>query len=280
MKSLVRLSLVMLGIGAGPAPAAPPAPDADYMARLMREAAAARIDYPDLTRINPALDEETLYAVQSRYVAAQLADGARIGGYKGGLVPVAPVGAVLFAAGLREAPREVSRATFRRLLIEAEVAFEFCTAVTSPLVDVAAVQAAVCRLRPAIDLPDAALADLDTLKTDLPRLARALIPNNMLTREVALGAAVPAAGVDLADLHVRTHRDGSLLGERQPGPANAAMWESVRWIVNEFVLEHGYTVAPGQIVMAGNLTGLHAGDPGHYRIDYGALGLIEFEVVD
>lgn len=261
------------------ASAAPP-PDVDYMAALMREAAAHRLDYPDLDRLNPALDMETLYAVQGRYVAAQLAAGARIGGYKGGLVPVAPIGGVLFADGLLERPRRVARADYRRLLVEAEVAFEFCVPVTAPLADVAAVKAAVCRLRPAVELPDAALTDFDALKADVPRLARALIPNNMVTRAVALGPAIPAGDVDLRTLHVRTVRDGALLGERAAGPRNAEMWESVRWIVNDFVLKRGYTVAPGQIVMAGNLTGLHAGDRGRWQVDYGALGRVEFEVVD
>ncbi len=255
-------------------------PDVDYMAALMRAAAAARSDYPELSRINPALDIETLYAVQARFVAAQLADGARIGGYKGGLVPVAPVGGVLLTAGLLEAPARVARADYRRLLIEAELAFEICTPVTAPLIDVAAAQAAVCRLRPAIDLPDAALDDLDALKTDPPRLARALIPNNMTTRAVALGAALPAAGLDLRTISVETRRDGVLLGERRPGAANDAMWEAVRWIVNEYALKRGYRVEAGHLVMPGNLTGLHAGEPGHWRIDYGALGSVAFEVTD
>ncbi len=259
--------------------AAPP-PDVDYMASLMRRAAAARSDYPELSRINPALDTETLYAVQARFVAAQLADGAHIGGYKGGLVPVAPIGGVLFAAGLLEAPARVSRADYRRLLVEAELAFEFCTPITAPLPDVAAVKAAVCRLRPAIELPDAALDDLEALKTDPPRLARALIPNNMTTRAVALGAAVPAAGLDLKTIAVETRRGGALLGERRPGAANDAMWEAVRWIVNEYALKRGYRVEAGHLVMPGNLTGLHAGEPGHWRVDYGALGSVAFEVTD
>jgi 2-keto-4-pentenoate hydratase len=255
-------------------------PDHDYMAQLMVEAANARAPYPDLVRINPALTADDLYAVQQRFVAAQVAAGARIAGFKGGLVPQAPIGGVLFADGLREAPQSVSRKLYHSLLVEAEIAFEFCTAVTAPLIDVAAVKAAVCRLRPAVELPDAAIPDLGAIKSDLPRLAQALIPTNIATRDVALGAPRDAAAHPLSALHIVTMRNGETLGERTAGDANDAMWESVRWIVNEFVLKHGYRLEAGHIVMPGNLTGLHPGSPGHYRVDYGALGVVEFDVVD
>lgn len=254
--------------------------DVDGLAALIRRADATRSDYPDLDRLHPGLDESMLYAVQSRVVAARLADGARIGGYKGGLVPVAPIGGVLFADGLLDRPARVSRGAYRRLLVEAEIAFEFCVPVTAPLADVAAVQAAVCRLRPAIELPDAALPDLDALKRDPPRLARALIPNNMVTRALALGAPVPAADIELGTLSVRSQYQGKLLGERAPGPANEAMWEAVRWIVNEFALKQAYRVEAGHLVIAGNLTGLHEGLPGRWHFDYGALGRVEFEITD
>ena len=273
-----RMALTAALVLGGDALAA--SPDLDYMARLMTTAAAAHQPYPDLVRINPALSQADLYAVQQRFVAAQLAEGASIAGFKGGLVPQAPIGGVLFAEGLHVSPKTVSRADFHSLLVEAEIAFEFCTPVSAPLADVAAVKAAVCRLRPAVELPDAAIADLGAIKTDLPRLAQALIPTNIATRDVALGQPVAAAGIDLTTLAVRTRRDGALLGERVAGPANAAMWEAVRWIVNDFVLKHGYRIDAGQIVMPGNLTGLHAGEAGHYEVDYGALGVVEFDVVD
>jgi len=273
-----QMAVVAALVAGGNALAA--APDLDYMARLMTAAAAAHAPYPDLVRINPALSEADLYAVQQRFVAAQVAGGASIAGYKGGLVPQAPIGGVLFAAGLRVLPKTVSRADFHSLLVEAEIAFEFCTPVSAQLADVAAVKAVVCRLRPAVELPDAAIPDLGAIKTDLPRLAQALIPTNIATRDVALGQPVEAAGIDLTALTVRTSRDDALLGERRAGPANAAMWEAVRWIVNDFVLKHGYRIDAGQIVMPGNLTGLHVGEAGHYRVDYGALGVVEFDVVD
>ena len=262
-----------------PASAAPTAPDLDYKARLVAEAVAQKRPFPDFVRINSALDMETLYGVQQRYVAARLAAGERIGGFKGGFIPQLPIGGVLFAAGLKEHVRQVRRSDFHSLLVEAEIAFEICVPVTAPLADAAAVQAVVCRLRPAIELPDAAVPDLDSLKKDLPHLARVLVPTDIATREVALGAPVAAQTVDLAAVRVRITHDGRLLGERAAGPANLALWESVRWVINEFALARGYRVEAGHIVMPGQLTGLHPGAAGHYQIDYGVLGSVEFDIV-
>lgn len=256
------------------------APDLDYLARLITEAADARHPFPELARINPALDMEALYGVQARYVQSRLGRGERIGGFKGGFIPQHPIGGVLFADGLRERPAEVKRDEFHLLLVEAEIAFELCAPVRAPLPDVSAVKAVVCRLRPAVELPDAALHDLADLKQDLPRLARALVPNDIATRDVALGTAVDAGDIDLSQVAVTARHDGTLLGERKASPANEDLWEAVRWIVNEFALARGYAVEAGHIVMPGNLTGLHPGAPGEWRIDYGPLGAVSFRIVD
>lgn len=282
MNSGLKIAAVLAAVlhWVTPVGAAPTAPDLDYMARLVIDAAAQRKPFPDFVRINPSLDMESLYGVQQRYVASRVAAGERIGGYKGGFIPQLPIGGVLFAAGLKEQVREVRRGDFHSLLVEAEIAFEICAPVTAPLVDVAAVQAVVCRLRPAVELPDAAVPDLAALKQDLPHLARVLVPTDIATRDVALGAPVATEAVDLAAVRVLATHDGKMLGERAAGPTNLALWESVRWIVNEFALARGYRVEAGHLVMPGNLTGLHAGAPGHYRIDYGPLGSVEFDIVD
>ena len=253
-----------------------PAP-AVLTARLV-EAADQRRVFPELAREYPSLDEAALFAIQDLFVQHMVATGAKIGGFKGGFIPVASVGGVLFEDGFVESPAVLDSEDFVALLVEAEIGFEFCEAVTAPLADVAALRAKVCRLRPAVELPDAALAEMDVLKTDLPRMRRALIPPNMATRKLLLGTAVPADSVDVNSLPVRTLRNGALIGERKPGVPVPDLWESVRWIVNAHALARGYTIAPGHIVIPGNLTGLHAGTPGQYDVDYGPLGKVRMEV--
>jgi 2-oxo-hept-3-ene-1,7-dioate hydratase len=279
------VGLVILWAGAFATPAAPKTnfpdidyPDIDYMAQLMLEAQAAHHSYPDLTRINPELDDATLYAVQQRLVALGLAAGKTLGGFKGGLIPVAPVGGVLYQQGLLETSPRIDSAAYVNLLIEVEIAFEFCAPVRAPLVDIAALKAVVCKLRPAVELPDAAIHDLATLKSNPRALARALIANNMATKQVLLGAEHDVDAVDVDTLAVATMHNGKLIGARDLTKPHPSLWANVLWVVNEFVLKHDYQIAPGQIIIPGNLTGLHPGLPGSYRVDYGALGVVVFEV--
>ena len=253
-------------------------PEPAVLAARLQAAASERRVFPELAQEYPALDDAMLFAIQDLFVQDMIAAGAKIGGFKGGFIPVAPVGGVLFEDGFLDSPAQLDTSDFVALLIEAEIGFEFCEAVTAPLADVAALRAKVCRLRPAVELPDAALADLDVLKTDLPRLRRALIPPNMATRKLLLGAPVPADSVDVNTLPVRTLRNGAVIGERKFASPAPDMWESVRWIVNSHALARGYIIEPGHIVIPGNLTGLHAGTPGQYEVDYGALGKVVVDV--
>ncbi len=270
-------ALLCFSICAAAAPDDAIAPEIDYMAQLMWEAEQARGIYPDIARVNPALTEDALYAVQQRYVALTLKNGKTIGGYKGGLIPVAPIGGVLYREGFVDAPARVDARKFARLIIEAEIAFEFCASVTAPLVDIAALKRTVCKLHPAIELPDAAIHDLATIRTEPRKLARALIPNDLATRMVMLGSASAADAVNVDAVTVVVRRGDEILGERNL-KAPSDLWHNVFWIVNEFVIKRGYALAPGQIIIAGNLTGLHPGLPGKYQVDYGELGRVEFEV--
>jgi len=256
--------------------AASTAPDAIELAERLLAAESARQPYPELAREFPGLTDADLLAVQRAYLKARLAAGQRVGGYKGGFIPVAPIGGVLYAEGLLQAPADVPRNTFVAPLVEAEIAFEFCSPVKQRLADVAALKAAVCRLRPAIELPDGALAELEAMKTDLPRLRRALIPHNIATRKVLLGAPVAAGTVDVNRLPVTTRHAGKVIGERVVDEGKPDLWESVLWVVNEYALVEGQGLEAGQVIIPGNLTGIHPGVSGLYEVDYGPLGKVRF----
>ena len=271
-------SLLLMLVSSNAQAAGTEVPSPAMLAARLHAAASAQHVFPELAQEYPALDDAGLFAIQDVFVKDMVADGANIGGFKGGFIPVAPVGGVLFEDGFVDSPARLDSRDFVALLIEAEIGFEFCAPVTAPLADVAALRAKVCRLRPAVELPDAALADLEALKADLPRLRRALIPPNMATRKLLLGTPVPADTVDVNSVPVRTLRDGAVIGERKPGAPVPDLWESVRWIVNEHALARGYTIAAGHLIIPGNLTGLHAGTPGRYEVDYGPLGKVSVEV--
>ena len=79
-------------------------------------------------------------AVQAALVRSRLAAGDQIAGYKGGFIPAAPVGGVLGASGMLTDGSKIRASDFRLLIVEAEIAFRFCAAVSQPLADIAALQ--------------------------------------------------------------------------------------------------------------------------------------------
>ncbi|MGR8920211.1 MAG: hypothetical protein ACU85V_11360 [Gammaproteobacteria bacterium] len=279
----LRLSMLfslLLGVAAvAPAGAegGAAAPDPAYMAALV---AAAQDDgrlLPDFYRINPGLDDDTLYAVQHALVARRIEAGDTVLGYKGGFVPRAPVGGVLLAAGRLEDGATVSARDYRRLVVEAEIAFRFCADVDRRLADVAALKGVVCEIAPAMEVADAALADFAAVRADFRHLRQALLPLNVAYRHVMIGAARDAAMFDLGRLAVTTRADNKVIGERSLEDYDE-LWPKVLWVVNEFVLARGYTVAAGQVIIPGNLTGIHAAGAGGYAIDFGPLGKLELTV--
>lgn len=274
MRAMILTILLLAASHVLAAGAELPGPHA--LASRLLEAERERAPYPELAREFPTLTEQDLSAVQRAYLKAKFAAGFTPGGFKGGFIPAAPLGGVLYAEGLLSAPADIPRQSYVAPLVEAEIAFEFCAPVTTPLADVAALRAVVCRLRPAIELPDGALEDLAGLKQDLARLRRALIPHNVATRKVLLGNPVPAAAVDVNTVPVETWHAGTSLGRRDLGAGKPDLWVSVLWVVNEYALAEGYALRPGQIIIPGNLTGLHAGEAGPWVVDYGPLGRIEF----
>ena len=253
------------------------APDAEYMASLVHAAARDGRDFPDFHRINPHLDEAQLYMVQKHYVALRVADGVAVSGFKGGFVPRAPVGGVLFDDGALAPGASIRAQDYRRLVIEAEIAFNFCRAVDAPLADIASLREAVCTVAPALEVVAAAFADFAALRQDFNHLRRALIPTSVGAWQYVLGAPVPAADAELAALPVRMTHDGETLGQRKLETA-PDLWQALLWVVNDFVLREGYGIAPGQFIIPGNLTGIHVGEPGEWQADFGALGTLELTV--
>ena len=253
-------------------------PDTTYMASLLMAAEKSKGLLPDLLRINPQLDETTLYEVQKKYVALRTEQGEKITGYKGGFVPKASVGGVLFSHGLLSGSPTIKRGDFRSLLVEAEMAFRFCEPVIQPLADVAALRRVVCKVHAAIELPDVALPDMGALRKNFPHLRKLLIPTNVAAAYVLLGPERDPGTIDLNRLTVKVSHNGEEIGSRDGSTAQGDLWQNVLWVVNDFVLKHSYTIDSGHIIIPGNLTGLHPGKPGDYRADYGDLGMINFKV--
>ena len=100
--------------------------DSRYIAELFLSQEQADLAYADITRINPALDERFLYAIQRDFVALKREHGAQIGGFKGGFIPKASVGGVLFKRGIIRGSPTIDSSEFQKLLVEAEIGFRLC----------------------------------------------------------------------------------------------------------------------------------------------------------
>ena len=256
--------------------------DTQYAARIIWQAQQDGDWLPDIYRLNPALTDASLYAIQRAYVTRRLASGDVIGGYKGSFIPAASMGGVLFggSAILRpgtDKPTVITLEDFKILVVEAEIGFKFCTPVTAPLKDIAALKEAVCALMPVMEIADAAIADFGDVKKNLPHLRSTLISINAASTRTFVGKESPAS-LPLDQLAVSMNLDGVEIGSRDTSDTSD-QWQKVLWLVNNYILQQEYTIEPGYFVIPGNLTGIHVATEGTYRADFGTLGVLELQVV-
>ena len=251
--------------------------DTAYFARLMFEANQRQDWLPDIQRINPGLDESALYAIQTQYVKARLAVGDSIGGFKGGFIPKAPVGGVLFGGKrILHGKPEISLADFRLLIVEAEIGFRFCEPVRAKLDSIEALRSKVCEIMPVIEIADGAIADFGEVKKDFVHLRNTLISMNVASSHTLLGQAYPP-DTALDEIPVTMLHNGEQIGQRDMDQV-FNFWQNVLLVVNDYVIKHAYSIEPGQFVIGGNLTGIHPAKPGVYTADYGPLGSLSLTV--
>ena len=245
--------------------------DAAYFAKLLFEAKIAGKLLPDIYRINPDIDEQSLYDIQKHYIQARLAAGEAIGGYKGGFVPKASIGGVLFGGDkiLRGRPA-IKLDEFSLLVVEAEIGFRFCEPITEAVADVATLKKHVCEILPVMEVADGAIADFGKVKKNFEHLRNTLISINVAASYTFLGDAGRRT-IDLSSIPVSMRHNDEQIGRRDLSK-DFDFWQNLKWIVNDYVIARGYSVEPGQFIIAGNLTGIHVASRGEYVADFGELG--------
>lgn len=252
--------------------------DPETVARTYLDARQSGLVFPDLFGNGQQFSDKMLYEVQRKFVELQLDQGLSIGGYKGGFIPKASVGGVLFAEGLLKGSPTLQRSQFQNLVVEAEIAFQFCGPVGQAFEDVATLKAQTCNVYPAVELPDAAVDNLEELLSDFVQLRQALIPINMAVAKVLLGEGKNPRDIDLDHLDVSVFHDGTRIGYRDGVASDDDIWSRVLWVVNDYILRRGYKLGSDHIIIPGALTGLHPSNTGQYRVDYGSLGAVEFRI--
>jgi len=255
--------------------------DSEYAAKLIFEAHQSHEALPNLYRLNPKLNETKLYDIQSHYIKKRLSSGDSIGGFKGGFAPKASVGAVLWGgdAIIQSHSQNIIRlklSDYQSLIVEAELGFKFCKPINTRLENIEALKAAVCSLHPVMEIADASLENFKNIKKDFQHLRSALIPINVGSAKTLIGESFPPS-FDLNTLTVSMNFNKNEIGTQNFSQGND-LWSYVLWVINNYVIANGYTIASEQFIIPGNLTGIHLAREGVYRANFGETNSLSLAV--
>lgn len=233
---------------------------AEALAEHLRRATVTRAAVPPLTTERPDLTAADAYAIQQRVVAARLAAGETVVGWKLGLTSKAmqaqlgvdqPDYGPILSGYLVEAEGALRADAFIAPRVEAEIAYVLERPLRGPGVTREMAQAATAGILPAIEIIDSRIADwkitlADTI-ADLASSARVALGGPLVPiggRDVRLIGCVLERGDDV----VATGAGAAALGD----PAAAVAWAA------NTLGALGVTMEAGAIVMTG---ALHASVP-------------------
>ena len=274
-----RRRVLFAGVFAGLVLAAVAWAGISEMADLMLQAFDARKPFPNVSQIEPTLDIKVAFEVQKAYNQKLLARD-RIAGFKGGLTTEAaqktfgvnhPVPGVLFVSGLREGSPVIQTSDFNTLMLETEVAFVIGEPISGTVKDVAGLQKKIRGAMPSIELPNLALADMKNIK------AVDIIASNVTAKQFIVGTEKKLEGMDPNQVQVVLTHNGQVVNQGKGTDALGDQWKAALWLVN-IMVEQGYRIEPGHILMTGALGRMIPGKPGSYVADFGTLGKISFEI--
>jgi 2-keto-4-pentenoate hydratase len=264
------------------------APAAEALAWLAAARAAGRPCAPVRTLL-PAGDIGAAYAVQSAWVADQVAGGDRVVGRKIGLTNPAvqaqlgvdqpDFGALLATMDCPQGePVDTGRLLQPR--IEAEVAFVLARDLDEPDIGPGEVLAATEAVVAALEIVDSRVAGWDISIVDT-------VADNASSGLFTLGPQrVPPGALDLARCPMRLWRERHLPGERPPGPPGEGVSAgsgaaclgnpaaAVAWLAAT-ARSYGQPLRAGEIVLSGALgpmVPVAAGD--RFTADIGGLGQV------
>jgi 2-keto-4-pentenoate hydratase len=219
------------------------------------------------------------YAVQHEYVQLRLAEET-VAGFKAGATAPAPqkafgltepITGVLFRSGDRKPGTTLRLSDYRALMLEAELGFRIGKAVRQVPRDVDALREHIDACMPMVELADIPFGGAKFTGPDL-------IAGNSASRAYIVGPEPDWRSVNINAVQVRFSRDGVTLHEAPASDVMGDQWQALLWLVGRIV-EQGYPLEPGHILMTGSIGAAHPGKPGSYLADFGTFGQVGFEVV-
>ena len=268
-------------------------PDAAAALGRLTAARASRRPCAPVRDLLPSDDLDGAYAVQSAWVADQLAAGARVIGRKIGLSnPVVqaqfgvdrPDFGVLLDTMVCAERTPVDSARTLQPKIEAEIAFVLAADLDGDVIGRAEVAAATAYVVAALEIVDSRIADWDISIVDT-------IADNASSGLFVLGDRKQALGrLDLADCAMTMRRAGAGGGKGgaggdvvSTGTGSAVLGHplaSVAWLAAT-VRDLGRPLRAGEVVLSGSLGPMVAVAPGDvFRADISGLGQVSATFTD
>jgi 2-keto-4-pentenoate hydratase len=177
----------------------------------------------------------------------------------------------LFESGKIVGDATIDKSRFHQLMLETEIGFVIGESITQPLKGVAELQEKIQAVMPVIELPDLGFADMKQLK------GVDIIAANVAAKQFIVGQQRAVEGLDLNAVTVSLLLDGQEVNSGKGTDALGDQWQAALWLVNTMV-DQGWALNPGHIVITGALGKMLPGKPGKYVADYGSFGKITFEI--
>jgi 2-keto-4-pentenoate hydratase len=242
------------------------------VARAIREAHRARLDFAPLRRGGRELGEDAAYQVQDHLVALLGAElRADVVGYKIGLTSPAmqemcgmstPVYGRIFSGRVHPTDARIDPTAHAHLGVEFEIAVRLGKDVTAPVSTWAALGAYVDAIAPAFELVDDRNANYAQLD------GASLIADNAWNAGVVVGAWQSAPS-DLQSRRGRVFCNGAQIDEGRVGDALEHPFASAQWLAGG-LLSRGQVLRAGMIVMTGSIVRTRFVEPGQtwqYEVD-------------
>jgi 2-keto-4-pentenoate hydratase len=222
--------------------------------RVVDEIVTSWREHRSLPNIDETLTIDSAYRVQTRSVRTRL-QGATPAGFKAGLTsPPAQarfktnhaVAGVLFTEGERKSADTLRLSELRGLHVEVELAMRVDKAIDKPLADVAALREHIDGIAPALELPNIDYVNLQAIDVV------DLVATNVSAANYILGDFVSPGSRDPNSVAVRLVCNDQEVTSGTARDALGDQWQAALFLVNK-MLEQGWTVQPGQILLTGAL---------------------------
>ena len=234
---------------------------------------------PLVSTMDASLSLDAAYRVQQLFTL-ELLKSERKSGYKAGLTTAtsqsyfgldAALSGVLFQSMNRTGNRVISLGQFHNLFIETELAFILSEPIHAPVENTMALRRVIGSVLPALELPDRRFLDHAPLK------AVDLVAANLSAAGYVIGEGQGDPMVNLSTLTVTLYRDGETVSQGRGSDAFGDPWVAALWLVNHLI-DCGWTMEPGQILLSGALGKVVEAQPGAYEANFGPLGKLSVEI--